>query len=303
VSASVLVIPATFATAIADRPAVSGCDGKSWLRDLPRLISDCVEQWDLKADGEPQFGSTALVLPYLRDDRPIVLKVTWPHPEARFEHLALRQWDGRGAVRLFAADPTRWALSLERLDSSRTLETLPILDACRELGDLFRRLDAPPVARVDDLPTHSTRWSVRCRVGSPHVPRRMSQQAASMLQDLGPDSAKDLVHTDLHFTNVLAAQRDPWLAIDPKPINGEWEFAVAPALWNRWDEALKADSVRAHLRTRLSVICQAADLDEDRARDWSFIRLVLNALAEAEDSAPDQAALSRYVIAAKAMQE
>ena len=37
-----------------------------------------------------------------------------------------------------------------------------------------------------------------------------------------------LVHQDLHGDNVLAAQREPWLVIDPKPLAGEREFAVAP---------------------------------------------------------------------------
>ncbi|MEO8750327.1 MAG: aminoglycoside phosphotransferase family protein [Allobranchiibius sp.] len=296
-------IPVTFSASMGGRPAADGPDGATWLAALPRLIDECVDQWGLVLDGTPTHGQCALVIPCRWQGQDVVLKVTWPHPEARFEHLALRRWNGRGAVQLVAADPTRSALLLERLDRSRDLHALPIMQACAALGGLYRELDAAPVARVADLPTEAARWARECRAGSPRVPRRMTEQAASLLRDLGPGSREDLVHTDLHYANALAAQRAPWLAIDPKPINGEWEFAVAPALWNRWEEALQADSVRAHLRTRLEIVCDVAGLDRDRARGWSFVRLVLNALWEAKKTLPDQDALSCYISAAKAMQE
>ncbi len=298
-----IVVPAAFAATMATRPATIGPSGGSWLRGLPRLVSDLADHWSLEFDEEPRYLDSAVLVPCLHEGEPATMKVTWPHVDARFEHLALRQWDGRGAVRLFAADPGRWVLLLERLDDDRTLASLPILDACEALGNLFRRLDVAPVARVDDLPTESMRWATASKAGSPFVPRRMTQQAASMLRDLGSESGKDLVHTELHFDNVVAAERESWLAINPVPMNGEWEFAVAPALWSRWQESLEAPNLRAHLRTRLAVICSAAGLDEDRAREWSFVRLVLRALAETENSAPDQEALSRYVAVAKAMQD
>lgn len=296
-------LPSAFAALVRDRPRAAGVDGATWLATLPRLIDECVDQWGLELDGAATHGQCALVIPCRWQEHRAVLKVTWPHPEAQFEHLALRQWDGRGAVRLLAADPSRWALLLERLDGDRDLGSVPILDACEQLGNLFRALDAPPLARAPDLPEEAIRWASECAAGSALVPRRMTQQAASLLRDLAPGSLRDLVHADLHYANVLAAHRRPWLAIDPKPVNGEWEFAVAPALWNRWDEALRADTVRAHLRTRLSVICESGGLDEDRARDWSFVRLVLNALWDSHVDVPDQDALSRYITAAKAMQD
>ena len=301
-----VTIPPAFFAKVDGRTAEGGPDGTAWLATVPRLVEECVDLWQLELDGDPsatRHGECAIVLPCRREGEPAVLKVTWPHPEARYEHLALRTWDGTGAVRLLAADPGRWAMVLERLHGDTTLETVPILDACEVIGGLFRRLDAPPMARVANLPDACARWQELCRAGSPQVPRRMTQQAASLLADLAPGSRADLVHQDLHFANVLAGDREPWLAIDPKPINARWEFAVAPVLWNRWEEALRATSVRSHLRTRLGVLCEVADLDEDLARHWSFVRLVLNALGEWLSGAPDQRALSCYLTAAKAMQE
>jgi streptomycin 6-kinase len=86
------------------------------------------------------------------------------------------------------------------------------------------------------------------------------------------------VHTDLHYANVLAGQRQPWLAIDPKPLAAEPAYAVAPALWNRWEEAVASSDVRGALRRRLSVVCDHGGIEEDRARAWTIVREVQNAL-------------------------
>ena len=91
-----------------------------------------------------------------------------------------------------------------------------------------------------------------------------------------------LLHTDLHYTNVLGAYRSPWLAIDPKPMAGDVAFEVAPALWNRADELGTGSEVRWSLRRRLEIICERAGIDEGRARAWTIVREADNAsVAEA----------------------
>ena len=41
-----------------------------------------------------------------------------------------------------------------------------------------------------------------------------------------------LLHTDLHAGNVLAAEREPWLAIDPKPYVGDPAYDVTQHIFN-----------------------------------------------------------------------
>ena len=53
-----------------------------------------------------------------------------------------------------------------------------------------------------------------------------------------------LIHGDLHYENVMAADREPWLAIDPKPMSGDPHYEIAPMLWNRFEE-LAAPGERA----------------------------------------------------------
>ncbi len=95
-----------------------------------------------------------------------------------------------------------------------------------------------------------------------------------------------MIHGDLHYENVLAADREPWLVIDPKPTSGDPHYEVAPLLWNRWEEL--AGDVRGGIRRRFLTTVDAAGMDEDRARDWVIVRMIHNAMWELEDH-PDAA--------------
>ena len=116
------------------------------------------------------------------------------------------------------------------------------------------------------------------------IPRRLVEQATSLARSFVADEASTgvIVHGDLHYENVLAADREPWLVIDPKPMSGDPHYEPAPMLWNRYDE-LEGD-IRAGVRRRFHAIVDAAGLDEDRARDWVVVRMVLNAHWSVEDA-------------------
>lgn len=288
------MIPDAFRDLVAGRPPEPEVSGDDWLATLPHLIDDVLHDWSLTVTGPALYGQCALVLPVGE----AMLKLTWPHTEAATEHLALRAWDGRGAVRLLRADPRRWALLLERLDPT-DLTAVDLLEGCEVIGGLMRLLDRPALPQLTTLSSMAQRWQELCRTGSPSVPRRFTEQAASLIRDLTADRDIDgrLVHQDLHFENVLRAERDPWLAIDPKAIAGEWEFAVAPVVWNLPELTADAYNPRSHLRLRLGLVCEAAGLDEDRAAAWTFVRVVVNALWGADDAAW----VTRMITIAKAM--
>ena len=118
-----------------------------------------------------------------------------------------------------------------------------------------------------------------------------------------------MIHGDLHYENVLAADREPWLVIDPKPMSGDPHYEPAPLLWNRWDE-LEGD-IRGGVRRRFHAVIDAAGLDEDRARDWVVVRIVLNAHWAIEDAqradlaldADAQAWITPCIAIAKAVQD
>ncbi|MFD0867489.1 aminoglycoside phosphotransferase family protein, partial [Tessaracoccus lubricantis] len=225
-----------------------------WLARLPKLVDEHLARWGLTPDGDPLHGENALVLPVVHDGAPAVAKFTWPHVEADLEHLALRHWDGRGAVRLLSANPAADALLLERLDATRPLTTVSVLESCEVIGGLFRSLDRAGSPQFPTVADKAPRWRGQLADAHRSVPPRLAEQALSTLDDLLAEAPPGrLVHEDLHDANVLAPlgpARGDWLAIDPKPVIGEWEYAVAPVVWNRADVAARAHNHRAHVRLR-----------------------------------------------------
>jgi streptomycin 6-kinase len=106
------------------------------------------------------------------------------------------------------------------------------------------------------------------------LPRRLLEQATALAGQLAGDPAStgSLLHTDLHYGNVLSAQRQPWLAVAPRPLNGDPHFELAPMLWHRWDEL--SGRIRAGIRARFATLVDVAGFDEDRARAWVVVRAV-----------------------------
>jgi streptomycin 6-kinase len=118
------------------------------------------------------------------------------------------------------------------------------------------------------------------------VPRRLVEQAVSLGRSLVADPATDsrTIHGDLHYENVLAGDREPWLVIDPKPMAGDPHYEVAPMLWNRWEEVVASGNVRDAVRRRFHTLVDTAMLDEDRAREWVIVRELHNVLWAIEDA-------------------
>ncbi|GAW49977.1 MULTISPECIES: aminoglycoside phosphotransferase family protein [unclassified Nocardioides] len=301
-------IPATFARYAARGPAWA-----DFLDRLPRLLGDLVADWQLTVDGEPAHGHAALVVPVrTRSGRPAALKVGYRHEEAEHESLALQHWHGRGAVQLLRADPHRSALLLERLHAE-DLGDLWDVEACEIVAGLYGQLHVPAPPQLRLLPSYAERWAreLDALPRDAPLPRRLVEQAAALARDLSRDEASSgrMIHTDLHYANVLAGDRVPWLVIDPKPLNGDPHYEVAPMLWNRWEEIGSARSVRDGVRRRFHTVVDAAGFDERRARDWVVVRMLVNALWRLQDPpgtrrlTADNDHVTRCVAVAKAVQD
>ncbi|SER64697.1 streptomycin 6-kinase [Pedococcus cremeus] len=297
------LIPDGWREQVSRLPAEGGPSGATWAAGLPRLLADLLDHWGLSPTGTGMTGWTAVVVPVTREGDPLVLKVVWPHHEAAAEPLALRHWAGNGAVRLVAAEPSRGGLLLEALDPTTDLRCEPVEDACEVIGGLLRRLHVPAPPRVRTLSDWLERQLGRLPQHADTVPRRMLDQAESLMRQLAtvPEVDGTLLHTDLHFQNVLAAGREPWLAIDPKPLAGRPGFELPPVLWNRLGELGTGSAFRWSVRRRLQVVCEAAGIDEDEARAWVVVRETAEAMSAADDG--DRDALTLAISLAKAMDD
>lgn len=281
--------------------------GPQWLRwvdDLEGVTRRHLEQWELRADGTAKHGSGSLVLPVrAADGVPAVLKISFPDPESEHEHLVLRRWAGDGAVRLLRADPHRRAVLLERL-RPQNLDTVPDDEACEIIARLYRRVHVPALPQLRTLTSYVEHWThdFEALPRSAPIPHRLVEQAITLSRDLTTDSAGSsrVLHGNLHYGTVLAAEREPWLAIAPQPLNGDPHYELAPMLWHRWDEL--RGHIRNAVRSRLYTLVDAAGLDEERARAWAVVRVVREA-TRALGSDPDATRLTKYVALAKAVQD
>ncbi|WP_405166900.1 aminoglycoside phosphotransferase family protein [Nocardia sp. NBC_01499] len=273
-----IIVPEGFAERLA---MYEGAAARAWLAALPALAEEYVRRWDLSVDGPVMHGCVGLVLPATRaDGSSVVLKLSIVTPETRDEPLALATWDGAGAVRLLDSDPERGVLLLERLDSTRSLVTEPIDEAVRIATGLLRRLAIPaPLGLGRDLRHEAERYAAELprdwqRLGAPFQ-RKLLDAAVDACNQLGPSAARLLTNEDLHYENVLAGTREPWLVIDPKPLIGDPEFTTLSLIWNRRSESA--------LDKRFAAIVDGASLDADRARAWTLVRAVRNWLDFLDD--------------------
>jgi streptomycin 6-kinase len=269
-------------------------------------IRSQLDRWELTVDGSVSPRSGSLVLPVLASDgTPAVLKIAFPDAGSEHEHLVLRRWGGDGAVRLLRADPRRHALLLERL-RPQNLDTLWDVEACEVVAALYRRIHVPALPQLRSLTTEVERWASEFEElpRSAPIPRRLVEQAIAESRDLTADSEDGSVvlHGDLHYGKVLAGDREPWLVIGPKPVNGDPHFEIAPMLWHRWDEL--DGNIRDGVRTRFYALVDAAGLDEARARAWVLVRVVHQAMrVHGAQTRSDGTELTKYVALAKAIQD
>jgi streptomycin 6-kinase len=153
--------------------------------------------------------------------------------------------------------------------------------------------------QLPTLTSHIERWTsdLEALPRSAPMPHRLVEQAIVLGRELAGEPADSVVHGNLDYASVLAADREPWLVIAPKPINGDPHFELAPMLWSRWDEL--AGNTRDGVRRRFYTLVDAAGLDEERARAWVVVRVVQEATRELGN--PTR--LTKYVALAKAVQD
>jgi streptomycin 6-kinase len=219
-------------------------------------VAELAADWSLELE-QPIDTPHSLVVPA----GAAVLKLNAPsHVEADTEPDALELWGGEGAVRLLARDDGRRAFLIERCVPGTRLADWDV-DGATVVADLLPRLQvevegAHPFRLLID---EAERWA-------DELPRAYEEADAPFerpLLDYALDiyrtvdrSASCLVNQDLHDWNILRAEREPWLVIDPKPLVGERELESSGLLRNADDVARWLDAL--------------ADLglDRERCRGW-----------------------------------
>ncbi|MDE2125606.1 MAG: phosphotransferase [Armatimonadetes bacterium] len=257
---------------------------------LAARIAHYEARWSLRCGPAfPDLSYHYVAPAVLSDGSDAVLKLRGPGQQCTCEVAALQRFDGRGAARLLQADEEEGALLLERLQPGTLLVELVEQGRDEEatsiaagvMQKLWRR---PPPEH--QFPTVA-QWAGALSKLRPHYggttgpfPRELVEEAETTFAELTANPEEQLLlHGDVHHFNILAAGREPWLAIDPQGVIGERGFELGPLLQN--PRPLPASL----LARRLDQLCEELHLDRSRTRAWAMAQSVLSAWWCVEDGA------------------
>jgi streptomycin 6-kinase len=191
--------------------------------------------------------------------------------EGEHEIAGIRFWNGDPTARLIDADVALNAMLLERCMPGTLLRTRPEREQdvviAHLLTRMWRRPDPPhPFRPLSAMVDHWIESSLAD--ADQWMDAGLTREGLRVMEELARARPGDvLLATDLHAGNVLAADREPWLAIDPKPFLGDPAYDATQHLFN-CKERFTADpfGVTARFAELLGVDCE-------RVRLWSFARL------------------------------
>jgi streptomycin 6-kinase len=255
---------------------------EDWLSGVPGTVARFAAEWSLSVD--PPFqpgGQTAWVAPaHDGSGTELVLKVAWRHPEADHEAEGLHVWAGRGAVRLHevAEFDDTIVLLLERCRPGSALSGEPEAVQDEVITTLLRRLwvDAPGQSRLRPLSVMCEQWGAQFdasrAAGRVSLDAGLAEHGIALFRSLPTTADRQvMLCTDLHAGNVLAAEREPWLMIDPKPYVGDPTYDVLQHMLN-CPKRLHDDPLGL-----IAGLADLLDLDRERLRLWMFARCVQEA--------------------------
>jgi len=261
-----------------------GADGRRWLARLPRVTGEVMRDWELEPAGPLPLSMNWVGRVRRADGSTAVLKLGVPEAgHLADEATALECFAGRGAIEVLARDDARGALLLEEARPGAPLrELVPHRDeeATAALIAVTGRLHRPAPAGVP-LPelagrVRSFREHLERFPGDDPLPRHLVVRAAGLFGELCASATERVVlHGDLHHDNVLAAEREPWLAIDPHGVVGDPGYEIGALLYNPDPEGTD-DTVLHFAQSRVEQLADGLGMPRDRVLAWGFVQAVLS---------------------------
>jgi streptomycin 6-kinase len=248
---------------------------KIWLETLPQLLDKLVDLWSLRLEAPFEHGGTcSWICPVVRaDGTPVVLKLAMPHMEGEHETAGLRYWKGRSVVKLLEANEDSGAMLLERCLPGTTLREEPEPAQDVILAGILRRIWEPYTVKtgLSEFRPLSVMIDFWCEetTAQKHLwpDGGLVDEGLRAMKELARPALTDvLLATDLHAGNVLRAEREPWLAIDPKPFAGDRAYDPVQHLMN-CETRLHRDPAGVVER-----IAGLTEVDPERLRLWTFAR-------------------------------
>jgi streptomycin 6-kinase len=270
--------------------AVHGATGERWLEELPALLVACAQRWSLTVREPFDHLSYHYVAPAVAaDGSRVVLKAGVPSAGLACEMAALREFAGSGMVRLLDGDAEMGVMILEQVQPGTPLTSLGDDEAViRQAVRLMQRLWKPvgpahTFATVGGWAEEFQRLRAQFDGGAGPFPPLLVEQAERLFQQAAREGALTLLlHGDMHPRNILAGEREPWLAIDPKGVVGDPLYDVA-CLINSVPPLPDKRLVRQMMARRADLLAELLSLPRERILRWALADAVLAAWWDYED--------------------
>jgi len=281
-------IPPNFAQAMIE---VHKEQGAAWLQRLPSIIDQYAARWDLIVGPPFEPLSYNYVAPAVRSDgSDVVLKLGVPESTENGELEVLRLCDGRGIVRLLESDAEQSVMLLERLKPGTMLSSVSDDQQATSIAATVMRTLWQPAPAEHHFVTLNDWFAgladLRPEFGGGTGPfeARLVDEAESVSRELLASTTEPmLLHGDFHHYNVLAAERQPWLAIDPKGIVGDPAYETGAFLYNALPDNLDNQELRRILARRIDQLAEELPLDRERILGWGVAQAVLSGWWSYED--------------------
>ncbi len=194
--------------------------------------------------------------------------------------LALRYFDGCGAVRLLRYDDGAQLLEYASGDALVTLvEHGEDEKAARIIAQVIKQLHSVPQDAPKDGLVMLDRW-FEARFVRAAADRRVGIQSifgrgACLAEQLLADQKEiRVLHGDIHHYNIKHSPRG-WLAFDPKGVVGERTYDCANALCNPVMPELVHNETR--LLNNAAILAEALELELGRVLAFAYVYACLNA--------------------------
>lgn len=284
-------IPTNLAATTAD---LRGAAGVEWLAKLPPILAECERWWSLAIEGPfPQLSYNYAALARRKGGASVVVKACFPSKEFKNEVDALRLYAGIGAVQLLDFDLEQGVMLLEHVAPGTMLTTVEDDSEATSISASVMKQIWRPVPEEHSFPSVAE-WAAGMGKLRPYFgggtgpfPERLVDMAEQLFADLLPSmSAPVVLHGDLHHYNILAAERQPWLAIDPQGVIGEPCYEVGALLRNPMPAIYSMPHLDRILARRIDQLAEELGFDRERIWGWAVAQAVLSAWWTVEDEGP-----------------
>ncbi len=260
-----------------------GATGRQWLADLPSLLAQAAQKWDLTLSEQLLLSYNYVTAAKRADGTDVVLKIGVPDREFLCELTALRYFNGDGCVRLLESDDENYMFVLERLKPGEMLVSLEDDDQRTEIiAQVMSRLwrPAPHGLALIQL----SEWFDKISQPRPSFgggmepfPKTLVKRVESLLPELfATSSPPRLLHGDLHHFNLLSSERG-WLVIDPKGVIGPPEYECGALLINPFPDFVYLPTAASQTSRRIAILSERLGFARARIRDWGFCHAILSA--------------------------